>query len=170
MANNAPAASTGIIAQTSQAANDDRHKVAMNVQLQILREMQQLNELNHKIHGQPPLKSKELWNFLLSVFGLLAATSFGVFAILAWKAADRANEMADSAASLASSANALASEANGIASSGNRVAATARGDAAIANIMAIWARCEATPTGTAVCQLLFPSQASSFCLNYAGLY
>jgi hypothetical protein len=135
-----------------QPINNDHYAAAIKVQLQILSEMQQINELNRRIHGQPPLKSKELWNFLLQFFGVFAALCFGIFAILAWKAADLANTMASSATDLASSANALAASANSMASAGNGVAAAARTDAAVANMLAIWAKCEATPieTGTAV--------------------
>jgi hypothetical protein len=149
MAGNQAATTTAALAQ----ANNDRYATAMNVQLQILTELRQMNERNRKIHAQPPLKSERLWNFLLQFFGLLAAFSFGVFAILAWRAAERANRMTSYATELAVSANDLAFTANSVARAANA-------DATNANRLALIARCEATPT---VCSAfcLLPSMRST---------
>lgn len=131
---------------TAAQENEDRYNAAMNIQLQILSEMRQINERSRKIYAQPPIKSEKLWNFLLQFLGLLVALAFGVFAVLAWRSAEEANQAANYASDLAVSANSIAVSANAIASSGNEVARAARADATVANMLAIVARCEASPT------------------------
>lgn len=83
----------------------------LNTDEQILYELRQLNRLYRlqaELAREEPLKSQALWNFLLQAFGLIAGTLFGVFAILAWKAATQANSMAIDANTLASAANRIA--------------------------------------------------------------
>ena len=52
-----------------------------------------------------PIKSQEIWNFILQFFGILAATLFGIFTVLAWIDANKANSIASGALNLAIEAN-----------------------------------------------------------------
>jgi hypothetical protein len=155
-------------AASAARISEEHHKATIHLQTQLLDELRQLNELNRKVHTQPPLKSREIWIFLLQFFGLIAGFTFGVFAILAWMSAEKANrdstlanDLASAANEMGSQANIMASRANEVASLGLDVALTARADAMVGNVMAIWARCETMPAPTAT-----EVSADPFCLSH----
>ena len=55
-----------------------------------------------------PIKSQELYYLLLQFFGVIAATAFGVFSILAWTVANKSNAISTSALSVSLQSNQLA--------------------------------------------------------------
>jgi hypothetical protein len=72
----------------------------------ILNELQSISRVLSD--SNTPIKSQELLYFLLQFFGILAATVFGVFSILAWSAANKSNAISTKALELALQNNQLA--------------------------------------------------------------
>lgn len=72
----------------------------------ILDELRSINRVLSD--SNTPIKYQELLYFLLQFFGILAATVFGVFSILAWTAANKSNAISTRALEVALQNNGLA--------------------------------------------------------------
>jgi uncharacterized protein (DUF486 family) len=71
-------------------------------------EIRDLKLVNIKIATQRPDKTQFVWNVLLQVFALFIGFIFGIFAILAWLAARKANNIASSSQLVTLQSNQLA--------------------------------------------------------------
>jgi len=96
---------TGTTAATAPTAPKESTALIMSERM-LLAELQAINDTLSQ--NCIPIKSQEIWNFLLQFFGILAAIIFGVFSILAWIDANKANSIASGALNLAIEANTLA--------------------------------------------------------------
>ena len=84
----------------------------------VLKELQDLNAstlAQTRLKLQPPNEKDFIWTCVLQFSALVVGVLFGVFAILAWVAAQRANSLASDATDLAGVANCLATAANNLA-------------------------------------------------------
>jgi hypothetical protein len=125
-----------------QPSNNRIRTTVPDLQSLLLQELRELKALGYNAANDPSLKFQARSNLFLQVFGLLAATLFGVFAILAWISANKSNSLSFGANEMASSANDFAYNADRLASEGNQMASSAWDQANAANLLAFLVYCD----------------------------